>query len=63
MSTDRDGAEHRAARYEKEVHDLTSQVNFLQEEVGLLQALEQGRDPDAEALVERGRAVLAEVAA
>src|SRR5215207_4910278 len=36
MSTNRDDAAGRAARYEKEVHDLTAQVNFLQEEVSLL---------------------------
>ncbi len=36
MSTSRDDAAGRAARYEKEVHDLTAQVNFLQEEVSLL---------------------------
>ncbi|MDQ1657706.1 MAG: proteasome-associated ATPase, partial [Cryptosporangiaceae bacterium] len=36
MSTNRDDASSRAARYEKEVHDLTAQVNFLQEEVSLL---------------------------
>ena len=36
MSAQRDDAEARAARYEKEVHDLTTQVSFLEEEVGLL---------------------------
>src|ERR1044072_6240410 len=36
VSTNRDDAESRAARYEREVHDLTAQVNFLQEEVSLL---------------------------
>ncbi|MCW2567984.1 MAG: aaa atpase central domain protein [Mycobacterium sp.] len=36
MTTDRDDAGNRAARYEKEIHDLTSQISFLQEEVGLL---------------------------
>ncbi|MGH3320406.1 MAG: proteasome ATPase [Streptosporangiaceae bacterium] len=32
----RDDAEARAAQYEKEVHDLTTQVSFLEEEVGVL---------------------------
>jgi proteasome-associated ATPase len=36
VTTDRDDAGNRAARYEKEIHDLTSQISFLQEEVGLL---------------------------
>ena len=36
MSAQRDDAEARAARYEKEVHDLTTQVSFLEEEVGML---------------------------
>ncbi|MCW2612021.1 MAG: proteasome-associated ATPase [Actinomycetota bacterium] len=36
MTTDRDDAGNRAARYEKEIHDLTSQISFLQEEVALL---------------------------
>ncbi|MGB9378652.1 MAG: proteasome ATPase [Mycobacteriales bacterium] len=34
--SDRDDAEARAARYEKEVHDLTTQVSFLEEEVSVL---------------------------
>jgi len=34
--TDRDDAEGRAVRYEKEVHDLTTQVSFLEEEVAVL---------------------------
>ena len=32
----KDDAEARAARYEKEVHDLTTQVSFLEDEVGML---------------------------
>ena len=32
----RDDAEARAAQYEKEVHDLTTQVSFLEEEVAVL---------------------------
>jgi proteasome-associated ATPase len=36
VTTDREDAGNRAARYEKEVHDLTSQISFLQEEVALL---------------------------
>jgi proteasome-associated ATPase len=36
VTTDREDAGNRAARYEKEVHDLTSQITFLQEEVALL---------------------------
>jgi proteasome-associated ATPase len=36
VTSDRDDAGNRAARYEKEVHDLTSQISFLQEEVALL---------------------------
>jgi proteasome-associated ATPase len=36
VTTDRDDAGNRAARYEKEIHDLTSQISFLQEEVALL---------------------------
>ncbi|MCA1823573.1 MAG: proteasome ATPase, partial [Frankia sp.] len=32
----RDDAEARAAQYEKEVHDLTTQIGFLDEEIGLL---------------------------
>ena len=34
----KDDAETRAARYEKEVADLQTQVGFLEEEVGLLVA-------------------------
>ena len=36
MAPDRDDAEARATRYEKEVHDLTTQVAFLEEEVAML---------------------------
>jgi proteasome-associated ATPase len=36
VTTDREDAGNRAARYEKEVHDLTSQISFLQDEVALL---------------------------
>ncbi len=36
MPPDRDDAEARATRYEKEVHDLTTQVAFLEEEVAML---------------------------
>ncbi|MFL6137161.1 MAG: proteasome ATPase [Frankiaceae bacterium] len=36
MSGQRDDAEARAAQYEKEVHDLTTQVSFLEEEVAML---------------------------
>jgi proteasome-associated ATPase len=31
-----DNSEARAAQYEKEVHDLTTQIGFLEEEIGLL---------------------------
>jgi len=34
--SNRDDAEGRAVRYEKEVHDLTTQVSFLEEEVAVL---------------------------
>ena len=36
MAAERDDAEVRASRYEKEVHDLTTQVSFLEEEVAML---------------------------
>ncbi|WP_390624314.1 proteasome ATPase [Fodinicola feengrottensis] len=36
MSDDRENASARAARYEREVQDLNSQIGFLQEEVSLL---------------------------
>ena len=36
MATDRDDAESRASRYEKDVHELTTQVSFLEEEVAML---------------------------
>jgi proteasome-associated ATPase len=36
VAPDRDDAEARATRYEKEVHDLTTQVAFLEEEVAML---------------------------
>ncbi|MEN3356386.1 MAG: hypothetical protein V7637_368, partial [Mycobacteriales bacterium] len=35
MAAERDDAEVRASRYEKEVHDLTTQVSFLEEEVAM----------------------------
>jgi proteasome-associated ATPase len=36
VAADRDDAEVRASRYEKDVHELTTQVSFLEEEVGML---------------------------
>jgi proteasome-associated ATPase len=36
VAAERDEAEVRASRYEKEVHDLTTQVSFLEEEVAML---------------------------
>jgi proteasome-associated ATPase len=36
VAAERDDAEVRASRYEKEVHDLTTQVSFLEEEVAML---------------------------
>jgi len=36
VATDRDDAESRASRYEKDVHELTTQVSFLEEEVAML---------------------------
>ncbi len=36
MATDRDDPETRASRYEKDVHELTTQVSFLEEEVAML---------------------------
>ncbi len=36
MATERDDSESRASRYEKDVHDLTTQVSFLEEEVAML---------------------------
>jgi proteasome-associated ATPase len=36
VATDRDDAESRASRYEKDVHELTTQVSFLEEEVSML---------------------------
>jgi proteasome-associated ATPase len=36
VATDRDDAETRASRYEKDVHELTTQVSFLEEEVAML---------------------------
>ena len=36
MAAERDDAETRASRYEKDVHELTTQVSFLEEEVGML---------------------------
>jgi proteasome-associated ATPase len=36
VASDRDDQETRAARYEKDVHDLTTQVSFLEEEVAML---------------------------
>jgi proteasome-associated ATPase len=36
VAAERDEAEVRASRFEKEVHDLTTQVSFLEEEVAML---------------------------
>ena len=36
MASDSDDQEIRASRYEKDVHDLTTQVSFLEEEVAML---------------------------
>ena len=36
MASDRDDQETRASRYEKDVHELTTQVSFLEEEVAML---------------------------
>ena len=36
MASDSDDRETRASRYEKDVHDLTTQVSFLEEEVSML---------------------------
>ncbi len=36
MASDRDDQENRASRYEKDVHELTTQVSFLEEEVAML---------------------------
>jgi proteasome-associated ATPase len=36
VAADRDDAEGRASRYEKDVHELTTQVSFLEEEVAML---------------------------
>jgi proteasome-associated ATPase len=36
VATERDDSESRASRYEKDVHDLTTQVSFLEEEVAML---------------------------
>jgi proteasome-associated ATPase len=36
VAADRDDAESRASRYEKDVHELTTQVSFLEEEVAML---------------------------
>ncbi len=36
MASDRDDQESRTSRYEKDVHDLTTQVSFLEEEVTML---------------------------
>ncbi len=36
MASDSDDQETRASRYEKDVHDLTTQVSFLEEEVAML---------------------------
>jgi len=36
VASDRDDQETRASRSEKDVHDLTTQVSFLEEEVGML---------------------------
>ena len=36
MASESDDQEIRASRYEKDVHDLTTQVSFLEEEVAML---------------------------
>ena len=36
MASDSDDQENRASRYEKEAHDLSTQVAFLQEELALV---------------------------
>ncbi len=54
MSANRkDDAEARAARYEKEVSDLQTQVGFLEEEVGLLRRKLTDSPRQAKALEER----------
>jgi proteasome-associated ATPase len=62
MSTNRDDADRRAARYEKEVHDLNAQVNFLQEEVSLLRRKLTEGPRHMRALEERLAAAQASVA-
>ncbi len=49
----KDDAETRAARYEKEVSDLQTQVGFLEEEVGLLRRKLTDSPREARALEER----------
>ena len=38
MASDSDDQEIRASRNEKDVHELTTQVSFLEEEVAMLRA-------------------------
>jgi proteasome-associated ATPase len=61
VTTDRDDADVRAARYEKEAHDLTTQVAFLQEEVALLRRKSTEGPRHVRALEERLAAAQASV--
>ncbi len=49
----REDAEERAARYEKEVHDLSTQISFLEEEVALLRRKVADTPRQARALEQR----------